>query len=122
MSAPVAFAPLGPRLDAAGVDAHVWAPAAARVAVVLERTNERVEAERGTKGRWRVRLPGVGHGERYWIELDGDRRPDPWSRWQPDGIDGPSAFVDPAAIGAVAPGTGGRPPARPSTGVGEVLY
>lgn len=122
MSAPPSTAPLGPRFGVDGVVVHVWAPDAHRVAVVLDADGDRHEAERGTKGRWHARVPGAGHGDRYWIELDGDPKPDPWSRWQPEGIDGPSALVDPAAIGAVAPGTGGRPPARPSSGAGDVLY
>ena len=46
-------------------------------------------------------------GGRYWFRLDGpsarlgagDRlRPDPASRWQPDGPHGPSAYVDPRAF------------------------
>ena len=38
-------------------------------------------------------------GDRYWFRIDGDRlRPDPVSRWQPDGPHGPSAIVDPAVF------------------------
>jgi maltooligosyltrehalose trehalohydrolase len=38
-------------------------------------------------------------GERYRYRLDGgDELPDPASRWQPDGVHGPSAIVDPGAF------------------------
>jgi maltooligosyltrehalose trehalohydrolase len=39
----------------------------------------------------------VAPGQRYFFRLDdGPDRPDPASRWQPDGVHGPSALVDPA--------------------------
>jgi maltooligosyltrehalose trehalohydrolase len=34
-------------------------------------------------------------GDDYWIVLDGTAWPDPASRWQPEGLRGPSRFVDP---------------------------
>src|SRR5262249_8647645 len=38
--------------------------------------------------------PGIGDGQRYTFRLDdGPDRPDPASRWQPDGIHRPSAVV-----------------------------
>jgi len=38
----------------------------------------------------------AAHGDRYAYVLDGsDPLPDPCSRWQPDGLRGPSAVVDP---------------------------
>ena len=40
---------------------------------------------------------GVTAGDRYWYLLDAThRRPDPVSRYQPDGPHGPSAIVDPS--------------------------
>jgi maltooligosyltrehalose trehalohydrolase len=86
---PDPFAPAGPVPDAAGPD--------------------RVDASADGLGTWVAELPGWRHGDRYRVEVDGEALPDPWSRWQPEGTTGPSAAVDPAAIGAVAPGTGGRP-------------
>ena len=41
----------------------------------------------------------VEPGTRYGYRLDGgDDLPDPSSRWQPYGVHGPSAVVDPAAF------------------------
>jgi maltooligosyltrehalose trehalohydrolase len=45
-------------------------------------------------------LPGAGVGTRYRLRLDEDDGliADPASRWQPEGVHGPSAVVDPAAF------------------------
>lgn len=43
-------------------------------------------------------VPGAGAGDRYVFTLDGsDPRPDPASRFQPEGVHGPSQIVDPGA-------------------------
>jgi maltooligosyltrehalose trehalohydrolase len=47
-------------------------------------------------GLWELALRRVGPGTRYQYRLDGERyRPDPVSRWQPEGVHGPSVVVDP---------------------------
>jgi maltooligosyltrehalose trehalohydrolase len=86
-----------------GAALRVWAPAARTVEVVLAR-----------KGRDRQSVPDDAHpleptrdgfhagsvrglrpGARYWYRLDGDRLlPDPASRFQPEGVHGPSELVD----------------------------
>jgi maltooligosyltrehalose trehalohydrolase len=38
------------------------------------------------------------HGDDYWYVVDGDGLPDPQSRWQPDGIRGPSRLFDPRPV------------------------
>ena len=51
------------------------------------------------EGVFTTTLPRVGAGTRYQYRLDGDRyRPDPASRWQPEGVHGPSTTVDPTAF------------------------
>ena len=48
-------------------------------------------------GMWERRVPGVAAGNRYSYRLDGSGPlPDPASRFQPDGVHGPSQVVDPA--------------------------
>ena len=43
-------------------------------------------------------FPGTA-GDRYWLRLDGERlRPDPASRYQPEGPHGPSVIVDPSSF------------------------
>ena len=44
-------------------------------------------------------VPGASAGDRYVYSIDGsDPRPDPASRFQPDGVHGPSEIVDPNAF------------------------
>jgi maltooligosyltrehalose trehalohydrolase len=55
--------------------------------------------ERLADGVFTRHLPGAPPGTRYQYRLDGERyRPDPVSRWQPEGVHGPSVAVDPAAF------------------------
>jgi maltooligosyltrehalose trehalohydrolase len=70
----------------------VWAPRAERVAVRLGGEDRALEPE--GFGVHAARLPAA-HGDRYEIVLDGTAWPDPASRYQPQGLRGPSAVVDP---------------------------
>ena len=38
-------------------------------------------------------VAAAGAGEDYWFALDDQRFPDPYSRWQPEGLRGPSRVV-----------------------------
>ena len=97
---------------------EVWAPDASLVEVHVERDDDtdvgietdveieseidieivQLEREAGAVAEldtWSVTVAGVGHGDRYRFRLDGgDWLADPASRWQPDGVHGPSAVVD----------------------------
>jgi maltooligosyltrehalose trehalohydrolase len=85
--------PLGahPRSDGL-TEFRVWAPTAQRVAVRMGNEDRPLEPE--GRGVHAARLP-AGHGDRYEVVLDGTAWPDPASRWQPEGLRGPSAVVDP---------------------------
>ena len=49
------------------------------------------------EGIHELAVPGITAGMRYQYRLDGERyRPDPVSRFQPEGVHGPSVIVDPA--------------------------
>jgi maltooligosyltrehalose trehalohydrolase len=78
----------------------VWAPNVEGVEVHLLTPQDRiVQMQPGERGYFSVELDGVEVGSRYMFRLDGDReRPDPASRYQPDGVHGPSAVVDPNAF------------------------
>jgi maltooligosyltrehalose trehalohydrolase len=81
--------------------ARVWAPACEAVDVVFDGASGRraVPMERDDAGFFSVTMDDVQAGERYWLRLDGDRlRPDPVSRYQPDGPHGSSMVIDPAAF------------------------
>ena len=50
-------------------------------------------------GYWQITLNDVPPGSRYWYVLNEQtRRPDPASRFQPDGVHGPSEVVDPQSF------------------------
>ena len=79
-------------------DVRVWAPACRRVEFVID-GGAGYDLTRGDGGGFEGMVPGVSAGTRYWFRLDGSRlRPDPVSRYQPDGPHGPSAIVDAAAF------------------------
>ncbi len=74
----------------------MWAPAATSVEVVLLEDPERIVAlERRDRGYFEATVPGTGVGTRYRFRLDGQRElPDPASRFQPEGVHGPSEVFD----------------------------
>jgi maltooligosyltrehalose trehalohydrolase len=76
---------------------RVWAPRAQRVEVRLVAPGQRtISLERGDGGYHEGRAERVSPGALYFYRLDGDKeRPDPASRFQPQGVHGPSQVVDP---------------------------
>ena len=74
----------------------VWAPRCRSVDVVVEgRRPEPLTPGEG--GLYQATLARVAPGARYHYRLDNARfRPDPASRWQPEGVHGASVVVDPA--------------------------
>ena len=91
---------VGANVESGGVRFRVWAPAAARVEVVIEGPGAGHHAlERGGGGYHSALVPGLAAGTRYRYRLDGsDVYPDPASRSQPEGVHGPSEVVDTAAF------------------------
>jgi maltooligosyltrehalose trehalohydrolase len=78
---------------------RVWAPRARAVELVLFEGDGRraVPMEPEAHGYFRYSRPGVREGQRYVYRLDGGpERPDPASRWQPDGVHRPSAVLRPS--------------------------
>jgi maltooligosyltrehalose trehalohydrolase len=86
---------LGASLLANGVTFRVWAPRCRSVDVVVDgRAIEPLHARDG--GIFDATLEGLAEGARYKFRLDATRyRPDPASRFQPEGVHGPSVVVDP---------------------------
>jgi maltooligosyltrehalose trehalohydrolase len=88
------------------VHARLWAPLASEVAIVWKRhgdgaVEQITPLDPQERGYFAGYLPGAGPGARYRVRLDGDDAlaADPASRFQPEGVHGPSAVVDPAAFG-----------------------
>ncbi|MFE2542000.1 malto-oligosyltrehalose trehalohydrolase [Actinacidiphila glaucinigra] len=72
----------------------VWAPDAGEVEVQVDGRAHDMERDPERRGWWCADVPAE-HGSRYAFALDGGPpRPDPRSRRQPDGPEGPSAVVD----------------------------
>jgi maltooligosyltrehalose trehalohydrolase len=88
--------PLGARLVAPGRAAfRAWAPRPGRITLELEGREHPLDDAGVGIFETEVDAPA---GARYRVVVDGSPLPDPASRWQPDGLRGPSAVVDPAAF------------------------
>src|SRR5699024_402101 len=89
----------GAQIDREGVRFSVWAPNASTVELELSGEGARtIPMDGDDEGRFAVHVPGVAAGARYLFCVDGqDGKPDPYSRFQPDGVHGASEIVDPAA-------------------------
>jgi maltooligosyltrehalose trehalohydrolase len=83
--------PLGARqLDAEQVEFRVWAPRAPELSLSL--AGRTVALESAGYGIFEVVAP-AGAGDDYCFLVAGRELPDPCSRWQPDGLRGPSRIV-----------------------------
>jgi maltooligosyltrehalose trehalohydrolase len=76
-----------------GARFRVWAPAQERIAVALDGTE--LPMKRESNGFFALEIPGARAGQRYWYRTAQGLRPDPASRYQPEGPLGPSELVDP---------------------------
>jgi maltooligosyltrehalose trehalohydrolase len=98
-----------PDPDGDGVRFRVWAPRADRVAVIAEGTPP-LPLGREPDGQFAGLSRGLKPGARYRYALDGRGPfPDPASRFQPEGVHGPSAVVDPGAFAWTDAGWRGVP-------------
>jgi maltooligosyltrehalose trehalohydrolase len=97
-------------MDGDGVRFRVWAPERHEVTLVVEGPGRaEITCARQRDGFFETHVPDLPAGARYWYRLD-DRGPfpDPASRFQPDGVHGPSAVVDPSAFQWAHAGWKGR--------------
>jgi maltooligosyltrehalose trehalohydrolase len=73
----------------------VWAPRVRRVEVTLIGENRRLELAPKARGYYQGIVPDIEPDMRYQYRLDGDKeRADPASRYQPEGVFGPSQVVE----------------------------
>jgi maltooligosyltrehalose trehalohydrolase len=97
----------GPRLTESGTDFRLWAPAAQRVDVVLDRAHA---MRRDADGWFRTEVAGVKAGALYRFRIDDKTDvPDPASAFQPQDIAGPGEVIDHSAYPWRAQGWRGRP-------------
>jgi maltooligosyltrehalose trehalohydrolase len=86
---------LGHHYDAAGRSAfRVFAPRAGRLNVAIVGQAPPLRLTRDELGYWSGHTDRLPHGTRYLFELDGRRYPDPASRFQPEGVHGPSMVTE----------------------------
>ncbi len=82
----------GARLTADGASFRLWAPAAKRVDLLLEKS---FPAQRSQDGWFRADIAGVRAGAHYKFRIDDEIDvPDPASAFQPDDVSGPSEVID----------------------------
>jgi maltooligosyltrehalose trehalohydrolase len=101
-------AKFGARPGRDGTSFRLWAPAAKRVDLVLEKRP--IAMRRGDGGWFSLDVPGTGAGARYKFRIDDEIDvPDPASAFQPDDVFGPSAVIDHDAFDWRAKNWRGRP-------------
>ena len=73
----------------------LWAPKARSVSLHLLHSGELLTMAPVSRGYFRRTVENLEPGTRYFFQLDGARElPDPASRFQPEGVHGPSEVVD----------------------------
>ena len=75
---------------------RVWAPRADSLALRIG--GEDVPLSDPDQLGWYEAEAEAEHGDDYVYVVNGDVLPDPWTRWQPDGLRGPSRVFDPQPV------------------------
>ena len=99
---------LGALVGDRGVTFRAWAPAQTSMSVVID--DNEMSMTRDQNGYFSALVPNARPGQRYRFKLKEGLRPDPVSRYQPEGPDGPSEIVDPNAYQWKANDWPGAPP------------
>ena len=88
--------PFGADCKPDGVGFRFWAPGATQVSLHLDSDSGTDAPMRSVGDGWfELRTPNAHAGTRYQFRLNGDRLvPDPASRFQPEGVHGPSEVID----------------------------
>ncbi len=96
---PIVERTIGAQVSDGGVNYRVWAPDARDAFARIERGAVRraVAMRSEENGYWSASDFAGKSGDLYRFDLDGMGLPDVASRFQPNGIDGPSECIDPAA-------------------------
>lgn len=90
---------LGAWLEGGGARFRVWAPTTSQAEVILYGPEKRaVPLSPYHDGTWGARVDGLRAGQLYRYRIDSGEFPDPASRFQPQGVHGPSQIVDHAAF------------------------
>src|SRR5262245_30977766 len=87
---------VGTRVERDAVTFTVWAPRQQSLALHLD--DDEMPMEPGADGYFSLQVAGAHAGQRYFFRLSQGLRPDPVSRFQPEGPFGPSMIVDPSSF------------------------
>jgi maltooligosyltrehalose trehalohydrolase len=88
---------LGASVSEGGVHFRVWAPKASSASLVIIGDKEPYPMKAEDRGYFSIFIQGLEPKRSYCYLLNEDQpRPDPASRFQPEGVHGPSEVVDPA--------------------------
>ncbi|HEY4245745.1 MAG TPA: malto-oligosyltrehalose trehalohydrolase [Lacunisphaera sp.] len=90
---------VGAQVSPEGVNYRVWAPGQSELSVLIESSipQRLLSMAAEPNGYWSVTDPAGRAGDRYRFFFPNRRlRPDPASRFQPEGVHGPSACIDPS--------------------------
>ncbi len=91
--------PLGAIWRDGSCDFTIWAPFAKEVEVQLVREKRSFKLDPIRQGYFGGRARDIGHDSLYFLSLDDKaQRGDPASRFQPEGVFGPSSIVDTSAF------------------------
>lgn len=93
---------LGAWIEQEGTHFRVWAPTVRNLQVVIEKTGNPTDCNpwalnmvKAADGTFSVIVPEIRVGDRYRYRVDGQGPyPDPASRFQPEGVHGPSEIID----------------------------
>ncbi len=103
--------PFGARLSQDGASFRLWAPAAERVELLLDKPQPKQQSmARGGDGWFTADVAGLKAGARYKFRIDGEIDvPDPASAFQPEDVFGPSELIDHESFAWRASDWRGRP-------------
>ena len=77
----------------------VWAPSVTSISLVVAEDSKEISMDPEGNGYFITFLGGARPGTKYFYLLNGNQtRPDPASRFQPEGVNGPSEVIDPGGF------------------------
>ena len=80
---------------------RVWAPRAESLALRIH--GEDIAMSDPDYLGWHETEADAEPGDNYYFVVNGDELPDPWTRWQPEGLRGPSRVFEPRVLPAFEP-------------------
>ena len=87
--------PVGAEYSKKGVHFRVWASDHSKVKLILNESKQTIEMEKEKDGYFSAFMPRLEKGALYRYQLGSESYPDPASRYQPFGVEGDSAVIDP---------------------------